>query len=467
MARALGIVIGSDAFVCTSGDRPDITRIPAVLGFGPHSRPVLGRPSGNESRCEYRDFTSRVGDPVPVVAGGEARSGTGLVATAIGCLAEGAPVVVAAHPAAWTEHAAAELRDALSANGTPALLVSDAEAAYVALRAVAEISDHATILLCNAGGAGTEIAVVRPSGDGSLRVERATRSHEFGGELVDSLLFEHILTELSDTHPEFDPSDRRNWIGLRELRGRVTHAKQLLSRDMSAVLEVNLPGIREHLRVVRAELEALIAEPVAQVVQRIARTADAAVQTGGTVEAIVLIGGSSVIPLLTERLSVATELPIVNGADPGTTVARGTLLLAAARSAAGAPPVATAMPKVPAPPRRVATAPRSPYVPAPPSRPATVAARPASKARPDSSSRPESSSRPAPAPPANTARAGDKRRRSRPMAWMMVSVAATLAVIGGALFGVEHHTQAQAQNVSTTHVVNTVGGTSDAPRGRG
>ncbi|WP_216900518.1 Hsp70 family protein, partial [Nocardia alni] len=368
MAPALGIVIGSDAFVRAAGDRPDITRIPAVLAFGGGARPVLGRP-GSGAGCEYRDFTSRVGDPVPVMADGEERSGTELVATAIDCLAEGAPAVVVAHPAVWTDHAVSELRDALSKRGIPVRLLSEAEAAYAGLLAAQYISERATVVLCDVGAASTDIAVVRPSGkSGAVRVERATRSHEFGGELVDSLLFEHVLDELSCAYPEFDPTDRRNWDGLRELRARLVHAKQQLSRDMSAVVEVNLPGIREQRRIVRAELEALIAEPVQQAVQRIVRTTDAAVGAGHEVEAIVLVGGGAAIPLLAEYLSTATEVPIADTSDPGTTVARGAALLAA-RAAAGRPvnrgaarvlppgqpanpaPMAAAIPKVPVPPR--------------------------------------------------------------------------------------------------------------------
>jgi actin-like ATPase involved in cell morphogenesis len=450
MAPALGIVIGSDAFVRAFSDSSDITRIPAILGFDAGGRPVLGRPSGGAGR-EYRDFTSRVGDPVPLVADGEPRPGTELVATAIGCLAEGAPTVVVAYPAVWTEHAVSELRDALSGRGIPARLVSEAEAAYASLRAAQEISERAAIVLCNVGAAGTDLAVVRPSGEsGGVRVERATHSREFGGELVDSLLFEHVLAELSGTYQEFNPADRRNWDGLRELRGRVVHAKQQLSQDMSAVVEVNLPGIREQLRIMRAELEALIAEPVEQAVQRITRTADAAVGAGYPIEAVVLIGGSSAIPLLAEYLSTATELPIANSGDPGTTVARGAALLAArtaarrpgGRSAArvlppGQPapadpaPIATAIPKVPAPPRS-AISPR----PAAPSRPAAT--------------------RPAPTPAAGPK---DERRGSRPISWAVACAAVVLALLGGGVaFGLAHHESTPAQTVNTVQVSSNQGG---------
>ncbi len=472
MAPALGIVIGSDAFVRAAGDRPDITRIPAVLAFGVGGRPVLGRPSG--SGREYRDFTSRVGDPVPVVADGEERSGTELVATAIGCLAEGAPAVVVAHPAVWTEHAVFELRDALSKRGIPGQLVSGAEAAYVGLRAAQEISEHATIVLCDVGAAGTDIALVRPLGEsGAVRVERATRSHEFGGELVDSLLFEHVLDELSGAYPEFDPADRRNWDGLRELRGRVVHAKQQLSRDMSAVVEVNLPGIREQRRIVRAELEALIAEPAQQAVQRIVRTTDAAVGAGHQVEAIVLVGGGSAIPLLAEYLSTATELPIAATADPGTTVARGAALLAAASrpvnrgaarvlppgQSADPVPMATAIPKVPTPPRstvpsRPAESPR----PAASSR-STAAPRSAVSSRP-AASRPathrQAPSRPAPDP---TAGPKDGQRRPRPVAWAVAGAAVVLALLGGGVaLSLTHHSPTPAPTVNTVQVSGNQGG---------
>ncbi|MFJ4651211.1 Hsp70 family protein [Nocardia sp. NPDC088792] len=485
MTGALGIVIGSDAFVHASNDERRSTRIPAVIRFDSGSRASLGRPAGtfnySDSDCEYRDFTTRVGDPVPVVAdNGTPRTGVQLVATSIDLMLGGTAGVVA-HPVVWTGQAVLELREVLSQHETRAQLVNEAEAAYAALRAGDEIAADSTILLCNAGKSGMDLTVVTATST-SVRVDQPVHCHEFGGDLVDALLVEHVLDELSVTHPGFDAADRRNWTGLRELRTRIAQAKRQLSSNVSAVIEVNLPGAQENLRLVRSELEALIAEPVWQAVQRITQSADAAIRAGHTIDAIVLIGGSSAIPLLTENLSAATDIPLVNATDPGHTVVRGAALLAArmfgarprsddrpwpddrprprsdaaarvlrpGESAPAARPTTVSRPKPLAPQPQSAAPQPKPATSQPKSavpQPKPAAPRPASAAH-----RPSSApAQPTPAPAMDTDRARPGRRK--PVVWGVAAAAAVLAILGGAVVGFAHTDSTGPRPVATSQQV--------------
>ncbi|MCU1646279.1 MAG: Chaperone protein DnaK [Nocardia sp.] len=353
MARSsgigVGVVIGSDSFVSAFTDRPEIIRTPAVVQLADNSLPLLGRLAEEADRAHpgtaFRDFTSRVGDPVPVVAQGGSRTGAQLVATAIQCLlttdTAHTPTCVVAHPASWTAHAVRELGSALRTSGSRVTLVSEAEAAYTALAVSHEIPAHATVLLCDVGSSTFDVALVSWPDGSNVRVDRPTRTQEFSGDLVDALLVEHVLTELAAANPGFDPRDRRNWNGIRALRARARHAKERLSRDVSAVLEINLPGIQENRRIVRSELEALIAEPVARAVQRIADAADAAVRAGREIDSVVLTGGGSAVPLLAERVSATIGLPVISSGEPARTVLRGATMIAC-RLVAKQPPVAAA-----------------------------------------------------------------------------------------------------------------------------
>ncbi|MFI5780810.1 Hsp70 family protein [Nocardia sp. NPDC051570] len=384
-----------------------------------------------------------MGDPVPVFAGGTVRSGTWLVATAIECLLDDALLAVVAHSSAWTEHSVRELRKELPKNGTRVVLVTEAEAAYTALRASREIPDGAAILLCDIGKSGMDVAVVSASDDDTVRVDQPTRSYEFCGDLVDSLLVAHILNELAVTHPGFDPADRRNWSGLRELRKQIAQAKHRLSQDVSAVMEVSLPGIHENLRIVRSELEDLIAEPVAQAVRRIVDAADNATHTGRTIQAVVLTGGSSTIPLLTETLSATTDVPIINSNDPGSTVVRGAALIAASLLARQPHANGTSRilpPGQPAPPPPLPAA-----IP-----PGGNASRPPAKISP----------RPAPTPPPAVAPPRKPNRMSRSVAWSVAVAATVLAILGGLVVGFEHvqPNPTQTAVTQTTGHSGTVGG---------
>lgn len=491
MTGALGIVIGSDAFVHASNDGRRSTRVPAVIRFDSGSRASLGRPAGtfnySDSDCEYRDFTTRVGDPVPIIAdNGTARTGVQLVATSIDLiLGESAGVVT--HPVVWTEQAILELREALSQQGTRAQLVNEAEAAYAALRSGDEIAADSTILLCNAGKSGMDLTVVTATGT-SVRVDQPVHCHEFGGDLVDALLVEHVLDELSVTHPGFDAADRRNWTGLRELRTHIAQAKRQLSSNVSAVLEVNLPGAQENLRLVRSELESLIAEPVWQAVQRITQSADAAIRAGHSIDAIVLTGGSSAIPLLTENLSAATDIPLVNATDPGHTVVRGAALLAArtfgARPRPDNRPRPDTLRRPDARPRSDAAARVLPPGESAPaaglatvSRPKSLASQPQSAelrpkpgtdqaksavlqskpgaARPASAPRRASSApaQPAPSPSPDADRTRPARRKPKPVVWGVAAAAAVLAILGGAVVGFAHTDSTGPRPVATSQQV--------------
>jgi len=346
VTHAMGIGVGSNSFVCAIGNRPETLRTPAVLYSAPDSSPILGPLAAEAAKADsgtvFRDFTGRVGDPVPIVADGVGRTGADLVATAVECLvsdrAGGHAEVAVAYPSTWTEYAVRELAAALTRSGRPPVLVSAAGAGYTALTASRRIASRSTVLLCDVGCAGTNLAVVGSTADGAVRVFVPTHTRDFGGDLVDSLLVEHVLADVAAANPGFDPRDRWNWDGIRALRRQATIAKERLSRDVAAVLEVNLLGIHDQQRIVRAELEGLIAEPVRRVVRQVSAAIEAADRNGRTVEAIVLTGGGAAIPLLAEQLS-GLGVPLVDG---GSAVdARGAALIAA-RVAASRPHLAPA-----------------------------------------------------------------------------------------------------------------------------
>ncbi|MET9488524.1 Hsp70 family protein [Nocardia sp. NPDC006630] len=481
MARSsgigVGIVIGSDSFVSAFTDRPEIIRTPAVVQLADNSLPLLGRPAEEADRAypgsAFRDFTSRVGDPVPVVAQGGSRTGAQLVATAIKCLltANAAPACVVAHPSAWTAHAVRELGSALRTGGSRVTLVTEAEAAYTALAVSREIPSHTTVLLCDVGSATFDVALVSWPDGGNVRVDRPTRTSEFSGDLVDALLVEHVLTELAAANPGFDPRDRRNWNGIRALRARARLAKERLSRDVSAVIEVNLPGIQENRRIVRSELEALIAEPVARAVQRIADAADAAVRAGREIDSVVLTGGGSAIPLLAERVSATIGLPVISSAESARTVLRGATMIAS-RLAAKLPPVAAARiaspppaaARIASPPpaaariepnaARVAAAPPAKRV-APPGA-ARVLPPPAARVLPPVPRPAVFDSGPAaielprvPAPPRTQADRPAPRGRRGPAAWLIAAVA-VFTVAGGGIAMASDHGGSAASAPGTT-----------------
>jgi molecular chaperone DnaK (HSP70) len=346
--RAIAIALGVDSFASSLGNRLDVARTPALIHVDPESGPVLGRgaitagKSGSGSL--FRDFTTRVGDPVPLIGAHVNRTGAQLVAAAVRALVRdrlpGRDVeVVLAHPVTWSEYARADLSMELAQLGIRHTLVTAAEAAFTALAAAHELDPAAGAMICDVGRSGTEVSFARPMAAGSARpgvtVAGATRLDDFGGDLVDYLLMRWVLT----MRPDIDTDDPDNQPWFRALRVQARIAKEQLSRDVAATIGVNVDGEVEDQRIVRAELEELIDEPV----QRLAlRVADLVGQAEQPPAAIALIGGGSAVPLVAERLSAALRLPIVTSPEPADVVVRGAVALAQrvapAAAASGEPP---------------------------------------------------------------------------------------------------------------------------------
>ncbi|MGH3671891.1 MAG: hypothetical protein ACRDSH_14870, partial [Pseudonocardiaceae bacterium] len=144
MSRCVGITVGRDSVSAVlAGPGPLVSAdnrvsVPAVLVVAPqvgalvgvHAERFVARGLGGV----FRDFTGRVGDPVPVVGSdGSARLGADLVAMTIGSILRGYPTgrdlahLTIAHTAGWGPYEASVLHSALTcteAEGMPTSLVS-------------------------------------------------------------------------------------------------------------------------------------------------------------------------------------------------------------------------------------------------------------------------------------------------------------------------------------------------------
>jgi hypothetical protein len=147
-------------------------------------------------------------------------------------------------------------------------------------------------------------------------------------------------------------------------------AKEALSYDTEVDIAVALPGLHTRVRLTRAEFEALIGPALADTVAAMRRTLDSAKVPPGDVGRILLSGGSSRIPLVTQLLSAAFERPVALDPHPEHSIALGAALLAGRELAptgmlpVAPPPAEPPPPPAPVPPTPVPSAP-VPSVPVP------------------------------------------------------------------------------------------------------
>ncbi|MDT7560549.1 MAG: hypothetical protein QOI68_5019, partial [Pseudonocardiales bacterium] len=362
MTLSVGIALASDLVrAVTPGGAPDRFAVPPVVRVPRSGRPVVGAGEPADGvGAVYRDFTGRVGDPVPVIGSdGTARLGADLVAlTVAGLLAHGsAPAHLAiAHPAAWGRYELSVLHSALTttaAGDVPISLVSAPVAAVASAESAGAVHPGEAVLVADIGSGDTELAVLTDGADRSRLLVATSRVEDLGGAVLDRALAAYVLEQLRGRIAGLDQADPANHAALRELVARCRLARADLARRPATVVDVRLPGGEERVRVIRTELESLIAGPISAAVSAIARMSGESEAKGIPIAAVLLTGESARTPLLTEQLSARIRARVLVSPDAEWTAAVGAAGIAAARArrAQSGPPTVTrprnAVPKTP------------------------------------------------------------------------------------------------------------------------
>ncbi|MEN3306296.1 MAG: hypothetical protein V7603_2498 [Micromonosporaceae bacterium] len=232
--------------------------------------------------------------------------------------------VVLTHPAGWGPARRGILSDAAARAGLGTVALVAEPLAAAAYFAGAFPAAPGPVLVVYDFGAGTfDVSVIERQPDGGWRVLASEGLDDVGGLDLDAEIVAHIGARLSRSDPErwqrlTDPAAQRDrWL----LRDDVRGAKEQLSRTSSAMVRV--PVFETDVPVTREEFEAL-ARPWLE--RTVALTA--AVLARARIRqppALLLVGGSSRIPLvgtlLHQRLGVAPT--VVD--QPELVVAEGSL----------------------------------------------------------------------------------------------------------------------------------------------
>jgi len=211
--------------------------------------------------------------------------------------------LVLTHPAGWGPDRVGELVAAAQGLVPRLRTVPEPVAAAAGLGLVVGES----VLVVDAGGGTCEIAVVRKDPGGFVVL--ADGVLPTGGDDLDQRIVDRVSPSLRT--PADDPGARL------ALRGSARAGKELLSRHDSA--EIVLPDHRA-VRLDRDEFERLIAPDVEDVV-----TLAATVAGRRFFSKILLVGGTSRVPLVARRLAAASGRLVVADPEPETAVARGAL----------------------------------------------------------------------------------------------------------------------------------------------
>jgi hypothetical protein len=218
-------------------------------------------------------------------------------------------------------------------------MCTEPEAAAITYASRNRVAEGDRVAVYDLGGGTFDAAVLVPDGAGFRLAGPPEGVEQLGGIDFDEAVFRHVLTSLGPEVADLDDMDPATATALARLRRDCVEAKEVLSFSIDTVVPVALPGITKSVRLTRGDLDDMLRPAIAETVSATRRVLDSAGVDPGDLAAIVLVGGSSRIPLVSEMLSAEFGRPLALDNHPKHDVALGAAIrgTAAARPAAARP----------------------------------------------------------------------------------------------------------------------------------
>jgi molecular chaperone DnaK len=296
-----------------------------------------------------RGFVRRVGDDVPVLLAGEQYSAQELTAMLVRWVLdrvvaqEGEPPrhVVLTHPAGWGGYRRGLLHQELRVQGVGEVTLLPEPVAVGEQRAAeVDIEAGATLAVYSLGDGVFSASVIRKVASGAfLLLTRTESADTLGGARFTDLLLGQVRGSLGAPLPDLDLADPQARVAMYRFRQACGQAKEQLSTAPEVVVPVALPGVQQQVRVNRGSFDELIRTTVTCTVDLLLRTVRAAALAPAQIDAVMLVGGSTRIPLIPELVSAglaSKDTVIVLDDAPELTPVKGAAL-AARRLATGEP----------------------------------------------------------------------------------------------------------------------------------
>ena len=278
-----------------------------------------------------REFKRRIGDSTAMIVDGTPWTAEALTGRLLAFVldevkrVEGEPPteVIVTHPANWGEFKLDRLRQAMLLAGCEdGTLMPEPVAAARYYASQGRVSDGQRLAVFDFGG-GTFDAAIIQSVDGELRVIGQPKGLErLGGIDLDQAVLTHVLH-----HAEIDLNDLDDTPANRQAVGRLRQdcrdAKETLSSDTTAIVPVMLPGVHSEVRITRAEFEKMIREPLLDAIKVVRAVIESAQLDPADIDALLLVGGSSRIPYVSQVIGEELARPVLTDAHPKHTIAQG------------------------------------------------------------------------------------------------------------------------------------------------
>ncbi|MHA7191203.1 Hsp70 family protein [Arthrobacter sp. MDT2-16] len=323
--------------------------VPTVVFLAQDGTRLVGEVAERRGLAEpgrvAREFKRRMGDSVPLVLGESAVLPEELfvvvVAWVVGVATEreGEPPasITLTHPAGWGEHRTSLLRQALAEAGFhDVVLMTEPEAAALSYASRERVVAGSTLAVYDLGGGTFDATVVRKTGADTFTILGTPQGIErLGGADFDQEVFARVLEDSEAAPADLEQSSPEVLAALTRLRRECAEAKEALSSDSEATVSVMVPGSHTQVRLVRSEFELMVEPALRETVDTLRAALDSADVRPEDLSAILLVGGSSRIPLVAQLLSAEFNRPLAIDLDPKASVALGAAFATVALEAAG------------------------------------------------------------------------------------------------------------------------------------
>ncbi len=287
-----------------------------------------------------REFKRRLGDTTPIIVGGSPYSSEALMARLLRSVVdavekregEAATRIAISHPANWGPYKIDLLTQAVTlANLDPdsVCFLTEPEAAAISYASQERIDPGAVVAVYDLGGGTFDAAMLRRTDNGFEIIGRPEGIERLGGIDFDAAVFAHVSRALDGAIQQLDPEDPTALAAVARLRADCVEAKEALSADTDATIPVLLPNVQTEVRLTRREFEGLIRPSLVDSIEAMRRAVRSAGLEMDDVSRVLLVGGSSRVPLIAQMVSSELGRPIAVDAHPKHAIALGASYFAA------------------------------------------------------------------------------------------------------------------------------------------
>jgi actin-like ATPase involved in cell morphogenesis len=307
-----------------------------------------------------REFKRRVGDPTPIILGGTPYPAEMLMARmlrwTIDRIAEqqGEPSqgVALTHPANWGPYKLDLLRQAVRQVDVPLdLTLPEPVAAATFYASQRRLDPGAVVAVYDLGGGTFDSAVVRRTSDSFEIIGTPEGIERLGGIDFDEAVLAHVRNAIGGALDALDPGEPTSLAAVARLRQECIDAKEALSSDTDVSIPVLLPNLQTHVRLTRAEFEAMIRPAISETIVALRRSVRSAHVSDDQITAVLLVGGSSRIPLVAQMVGAELGRPVAIDAHPKDAISFGAAIAVAQQQGKATPEsVTTLLPEEGRPP---------------------------------------------------------------------------------------------------------------------